>query len=89
LSLGYRDMDKTPTKIYMASSFAHYKSGTDLLEVMSWVRDMDILCFGKYAPKSRAKRRKVRDYQIKMTVEYRTNTLFDEGEITHIDYVNY
>ena len=53
---------------FWASSFAHYKGGSDLLEVMAWVRKRDIEAFGVYAPKSRAKRKLVRDYEITQKV---------------------
>jgi len=57
-----------PRPFFWASSFAHYKGGSDLFEVMAWVRKRDIDAFGVYAPKSRAKRKLVRDYEIDLKV---------------------
>jgi hypothetical protein len=60
-------MDDIKT-FFWASSFAHYNGGSDLFEVMAWVRKRDIEVFGVYAPKSRAKRKLVRDYEIDLKV---------------------
>ena len=51
---------------YYVSSFAHYRKHENLVEAITWVHKLDLQSFGKYAPKSKAK--KARDYEIQMVI---------------------
>tara|TARA_Y100000310_G_scaffold257104_1_gene265106 strand:+ start:251 stop:517 length:267 start_codon:yes stop_codon:yes gene_type:complete len=51
---------------YFVSSFAHFKRNENLVEAITSVHKQDLLSFGKYAPKSKAK--KARDYEIQMVI---------------------
>ena len=66
-------MDK-PYHYYVSSCF-HYRKHENLVEAINWVHKLDLQSFGKYAPKSKAK--KARDYKIQMVIYRIPGELFD------------